>query len=72
MAEMPRFGTDIYEDDFFVVTDDPEEQMVNVAFVERGIVMRFDYEELIEFATVVERTREHVQRRLNRAADNGR
>ena len=72
MAEMPHFGTDIYEDDFFVVTDDPDEQMVNVAFVERGLVMRFDYEEFMEFVPVVERTRDHVQRRMNNASDNGR
>jgi hypothetical protein len=72
MAEMPRMDDDIYQDDFFVVTDDPGEQMVNVAFVERGFVMRFDYEELIEFASVVEQTRAHVQRRLDRAGRDGR
>lgn len=72
MAEMPRHSADIYEDDFFLVTDDPDEQMVNVAFVERGLVMRFDYEELLELAEVVERTRDHVRRRLSRAAENGR
>ncbi len=71
MAEMPRSGTDIYEDDFFVVTDDPDESMVNVAFVERGLVMRFDYEEFVELAAVVELTRDHVRRRLSRAAENG-
>jgi len=72
MAEMPRMDDAIYEDDFFVVTDDPDEQMVNVAFVERGLVMRFDYQELIEFAAVVEQTRAQVQRRLDRAGRDGR
>ena len=65
MAEMPRMDQDIYEDDFFVVTDDPDEQMVNVAFVERGLVMRFDYEEFLEFVGVMEQTREHVRQRMN-------
>ena len=72
MAEIPRMDDEIYEDDFFVVTDDPDEQMVNVAFVERGLVMRFDYQELIEFAAVVEQTRAHAQRRLDRAGRDGR
>ncbi len=72
MAEMPRMDDAMYEDDFFVVTDDPDEQMVNVAFVERGLVMRFDYQELIEFASVVEQTRAQVQRRLDRAGRDGR
>lgn len=70
MAEMPRPHHDVYEDDFFMVTDDPDEQMVNVAFVERGLVMRFDYEEFLEFVSVVEQTRDHVQRRLGRAGQN--
>lgn len=64
MAEMPHTDNQIYEDDFFVVTDDPDEQMVNLAFVERGLVMRFDYQELVEFAAVIEQARAHVQRRL--------
>ena len=71
MSEMPRAHTDIYEDDFFVVTDDPDDQMVNIAFVERGLVMRFDYEEFLEFANVIEQTRDHVRRRLGRASQNG-
>jgi hypothetical protein len=66
---MPYQSDDIYEDDFFVVTDDPEEQMVNVAFVERGLVMRFDYQEFLEFAPVVERTREYVQQHMRRIGD---
>jgi len=71
VAEMPYQGNDIYEDDFFVVTDDPEEQMVNVAFVERGLVMRFDYQEFLELAPVVERTRDYVQQRMRRIGDEG-
>lgn len=71
MAEMPYDSTDIYEDDFFVVTDDPDDQMVNIAFVERGLVLRFDYEEFLELAPVIERTREYVRRRVSRAAENG-
>ncbi len=63
---------EIYEDDFYVVTDDPDEQMVNVALVERGLVIRFDYEEFREFAHVVEQTRDHVQRRSGPSARNGR
>jgi hypothetical protein len=69
VAEIPYQSDEIYEDDFFVVTDDPEEQMVNVAFVERGLVMRFDYQEFLEFAPVVERTRDYVQRHMRRTGD---
>jgi hypothetical protein len=71
MSEMPRDDV-VYEDDFFVVTDDREEQMVNVAFVERGLVMRFDYEEFLELAPVVLQTRDYIQRVVDRAAENGR
>jgi hypothetical protein len=72
MAEMPHQSHEVYEDDFYVVTDDPEEEMVNVAFVERGLVMRFDYEEFLELVPVLERTRDYVQRRARRSRENGR
>jgi len=65
VAEMPRMDDEIYEDDFYVVTDDPDERMINLAIVERGLVLRFDYEEVIEFAAAVERARDHVRRRLD-------
>ena len=69
MAEMPSFSTksgDIYEDDFYVVTDDPEERMVNIAFIERGFVMRFDYEEFLEYVKVAEQARNHIAKSLDR------
>ena len=69
---MPHQSNDIYEDDFYVVTDDPDDEMVNVAFVERGLVMRFDYEEFLELVTVLERTRDYVQRHTRRSKENGR
>jgi hypothetical protein len=72
MAEMPHQSNDIYEDDFYVVTDDPDDEMVNVAFVERGLVMRFDYEEFLELVPVFERIRDYVQRRSRRSSENGR
>ena len=72
MAEMPHQSNDIYEDDFYVVTDDPDEEMVNVAFVERGLVMRFDYEEFLELVPILERIRDYVQRRTQRSGENGR
>jgi hypothetical protein len=72
VAEMPHQSNDIYEDDFYVVTDDPEEEMVNVAFVERGLVIRFDYEEFLELVPVFERTRDYLQRRARRSGENGR
>ncbi len=73
MDEIPTGDSnDVYEDDFFVVTDDPDEQMINLGLVERGLLMRFDYEELLEFAIVVERVRAHVQRRLDAIGKNGR
>jgi hypothetical protein len=55
-----------------VVTDDPDEEMVNVAFVERGLVMRFDYEEFLELVPVLERTRDYLQRRARPSGGNGR
>jgi len=45
--------------------------MINLGLVERGLLMRFDYEELLEFAVVVERVRAHVQRRLDAIGKNG-
>jgi hypothetical protein len=72
MAQMPQQSHDVYEDDFYVVTDDPDEEMVNVAFVERGLVMRFDYEEFLELVPVLERTRDYVQRRARASGGNGR
>ena len=69
---MPHQSNDIYEDDFYVVTDDPDDEMVNVAFVERGLVLRFDYEEFLELVPVFERTRDYVQRRERRSSENGR
>ena len=72
MAEIPQQSNDIYEDDFYVVTDDPDEEMVNLAFVERGLVMRFDYEEFLELVPVFERTRDYLQRRARRSSENGR
>jgi hypothetical protein len=72
MAEMPGYSADVYEDDFFVVTDDPDEQMVNVAFVERGLVMRFDYDEFLELVPVIEKTRDFIKRRMSGRSENGR
>ena len=72
MAEIPHQSNDIYEDDFYVVTDDPDEEMINVAFVERGLVMRFDYEEFLELVPVLERTRDYLQRRARPSSGNGR
>jgi hypothetical protein len=46
--------------------------MVNVAFVERGLVMRFDYEEFLELVPVLERTRDYLQRRARPSSGNGR
>jgi hypothetical protein len=72
MGEMSQQSHDVYEDDFYVVTDDPDEEMINVAFVERGLVMRFDYEEFLELVPVLERTRDYLRRRAQRSGGNGR
>jgi hypothetical protein len=72
MGEMSPQSHDVYEDDFYVVTDDPDEEMINVAFVERGLVMRFDYEEFLELVPVLERTRDYLQRRARPSGGNGR
>lgn len=61
---------DIVETDFFISWDDPDTETVSVGFLERSMVLDFDYAEFIEFADVVDQIREYIQEaRKSRAAE---
>lgn len=53
---------DIAESDFFISWDDPDTETVSVGFLERSMVMDFDYAEFLEFASFVDQVRGYVQR----------
>ena len=61
---------DIVETDFFISWDDPDTETVSVGFLERSMVMDFDYAEFLEFAEVVDQIRTYIRdARKNRAAE---
>jgi hypothetical protein len=61
---------DIVETDFFISWDDPDTETVSVGFLERSMVMDFDYAEFLEFAEVVDQIRTYIREaRKNRAAE---
>lgn len=51
---------DIVETDFFISWDDPDTETVSVGFLERSMVMDFDYAEFLEFAEVVDQIRDYI------------
>lgn len=53
---------DIVETDFFISWDDPDTETVSLGFLERSLVMDFDYAEFLDFAEVVDQIREYVNR----------
>lgn len=60
---------DIVETEFFISWDDPDTETVSVGFLERSLVMDFDYAEFLEFAEVVDQVREYISRsRAERAS----
>ena len=54
----------IVETDFFISWDDPDEESVSVGFLERNMLMEFDYTEFLEFADVVDQIRTHIDKAL--------
>ena len=54
---------DIVETDFFISWDDPDTETVSVGFLERSMVLDFDYSEFLEFAEVVDQVRDYITRR---------
>ncbi len=60
---------DIVETEFFISWDDPDTETVSVGFLERSLVMDFDYAEFLEFADVVDQVRTYINRsRAERAS----
>jgi hypothetical protein len=60
---------DIVETEFFISWDDPDTETVSVGFLERSLVMDFDYAEFLAFADVVDQVREYInQSRADRAS----
>ena len=51
---------DIVETDFFISWDDPDTETVSDGFLERSMVMDFDYAEFLEFADVVDQIRDYI------------
>ncbi|HWE64431.1 MAG TPA: hypothetical protein VHB98_22180 [Chloroflexota bacterium] len=51
---------DIVETDFFISWDDPDTETVSVGFLERSMVMDFDYAEFLDFADVVDQIRDYI------------
>jgi hypothetical protein len=62
MSKRQDQSPNIVETDFFISQDDPESEMVSVGFLERSMVMEFDYEEFLEFAEVVDQIRDYINR----------
>ena len=62
---------DVVETDYFAVSADPAEETVSIAFFERNLIMEFTYEELLDFAEVVDRSRTFIEERM-RQKGNGR
>jgi hypothetical protein len=64
---------DIVETDFFISWDDPDTETVSVGFLERSLVMDFDYAEFLDFAEVVDQIRDYINnaRSSRTAPSNG-
>ena len=63
---------DVMETDYFAVSADPTEETISIAFFERNLIMEFTYEELIDFAEVVERSRAFIEDRTRQKGDGRR
>ncbi len=62
---------DIIETDFFISWDDPDTETVSVGFLERSMVLDFDYAEFLDFAAVVDQVRDYINRvRVERSLDS--
>ncbi|MDB5058084.1 MAG: hypothetical protein JWO59_1556 [Chloroflexi bacterium] len=53
---------DIIDNEFFVSWDDPDTETVSVGFLERSMVMDFDYAEFLELADAVDKIRDYIKK----------
>jgi hypothetical protein len=53
---------DIVDNEFFVSWDDPDTETVSVGFLERSMVMDFDYAEFLELADAVDKIRDYIKK----------
>ena len=60
MSKKQEQFPDIVETDFFISWDDPDTETVSVGFLERSLVMDFDYAEFLDFADVVDQIRDYI------------
>ncbi|HVC80818.1 MAG TPA: hypothetical protein VNL35_10020 [Chloroflexota bacterium] len=62
MAKKQEQFPDIVETEFFISWDDPDSETVSVGFLERSLVMDFDYAEFLDFAAVVDEVRTYIKK----------
>jgi hypothetical protein len=62
MSKKQEQFPDIVETDFFIAWDDPDTETVSVGFLDRNLVMDFDYGEFLDFAEVVDAVRDYINR----------
>jgi hypothetical protein len=53
---------DIVDNEFFVAWDDPDTETVSVGFLERSMVMDFEYAEFLELAEAVDTIRDYIKK----------
>lgn len=69
MSKKQEQFPDIVETDFFISWDDPDTETVSLGFLDRNLVMDFDYGEFLDFAEVVDAVRDYINRtRSDRSA----
>jgi len=55
---------DVVETDYFAVSADSDEETISIAFFERNLIMEFSYDELLDFADVIDRSRTFIEDRV--------
>ena len=62
MSQKSEQYPDIVDNEFFVAWDDPDTETVSVGFLERSMVMDFDYAEFLELADAVDKIRDYIKK----------
>ena len=62
MSQKSEQYPDIVDNEFFVAWDDPDTETVSVGFLERSMVMDFDYAEFLELAEAVDKIRDYIKK----------
>jgi hypothetical protein len=62
MSQKNEQYPDIVDNEFFVSWDDPDTETVSVGFLERSLVMDFDYAEFLELADAVDKIRDYINK----------